>query len=127
MSSAERNSSGTVETRLLDLIGRGYRFIHPRDDDGNVVAVVGIRAHGSVVDVVRLNAEDDVLASRVPGDEADVLSPRKLLWRCRGTADEVLDELLALADDYGADRTRPGRGCWAPDRDGRAKWLASAS
>lgn len=111
----------------MDLIDRGYRFLHPCDDDGRVVAVVGIRAHGSVIDVVRLNAEDDVVASRVPGDEPDVLSPRKMLWRRRGTADEVLDELLSLADDYGAHRARPISGCWVPGRYGQAKWLASVS
>lgn len=127
MCSADRHEHRSVETRLLDLIHRGYQFVHPRDDNGNVVAVVGIRAHDAVIDVVRLNAEDDVVASRVPGDEADVLAPRKMLWRCRGTADEVLDELLALGDDYGSGRSRPVRGCWVPGRDGRAKWLASAS
>ena len=116
---------GSVEARLLDLIDRGYRFLHPCDGDGHVVAVVGIRAHGSVIDVIRLDAEDDAVATRVPGDEQDVLSPRKLLWRCRGTADEVLDELLALADDYGADRARPVGGCWVPGEHGRAKWLAA--
>lgn len=111
----------------MDLIDRGYRFIHPCDDGGHVVAVVGIRAHGSVIDIIRLNAEDDAVASRVPGDEADILAPGKVLWRCRGNAHEVLDELLALADDYGAERTRPAGGCWVPGRNGHVKWLAAAS
>jgi hypothetical protein len=127
MSSAEVSHHRSVETRLLDLINLGYRFLHPCDDDGQVVAVVGVRAHGSVIDVIRLDAEDDATASRVPGDEPDILAPRQLLWRCRGTAHEVLDELLALADDYGADRARSVRGCWVPGRSGHAKWLAAAS
>ncbi|GAB2978848.1 hypothetical protein LWP59_39565 [Amycolatopsis acidiphila] len=126
MCSADKKSGCPVEARLKDLVDRGYRFIHPSDDDGHVVAVVGIRAHGSVIDVIRLNAEDDAVASRVPGDEPDILSPRKMLWRRRGTAHEVLADLLALADDYGADRARPVGGCWVPGRSGHAKWLAAA-
>ncbi|MTD58063.1 hypothetical protein [Amycolatopsis pithecellobii] len=125
MCSAERKPDGAVETRLMDLIDRGYRFIHPCDDDGNVVAVVGIRAHGSVIDVVRLNAEDDVVASRVPGDEENVLAPRKMLWRRRGAVGEVLNDLLALDDQYGADRARPRGGCWVTGRPGQSKWVAA--
>lgn len=127
MCSAERTSRRAVETRLRDLIDRGYRFLHPCGDDGQVVAVVGVRAHGSVIDVIRLNAEDDAVASRVPGDEPDILTPRKMLWRHRGNADEVLDELLALPDDDGADRAGPVGGCWVPGRNGHAKWLSAAS
>ncbi|KAA9150841.1 hypothetical protein FPZ12_040305 [Amycolatopsis acidicola] len=87
-----------VEQRLSDLIDRGYRFLHPRADDGAVVAVVGIRAHGAVVDIVRLDGEDDATAFRVPEDEPNVLAPRRMLWRCRGEAGDVLEELLALPD-----------------------------
>ncbi|HVW40663.1 MAG TPA: hypothetical protein VHC18_04870 [Amycolatopsis sp.] len=116
----------SVDSRLRDLIGRGYRFIHPRDDRGRVVAVVGIRAHDTVVDVLRIDGEDDVTAFRVPGDEPDILSPRTTLWRCRGAAHDVLDELLALADDHAA-TGRQVRGCWVPGATGRAKWLAAAS
>lgn len=89
----------TVETRLMDLIGRGYRFIHPRDDDGDVVAVVGVRPHGAVIDILRLDAENDATALRVPADEEDILAPTTTLWQCRGAAGKVLDELLALPDD----------------------------
>ncbi|NKQ55953.1 hypothetical protein HFP15_24040 [Amycolatopsis sp. K13G38] len=115
----------SVDARLLSLIDRGYRFIHPRDKNGSVVAVVGIRAHHSVVDVLRMDAEDDVTAFRVPGDEQDILNPRRMLWRCRGTAHTVLDELVELADDY-AGGGRRVTGCWVPGEGGRAKWLAAA-
>ncbi|TNC26119.1 hypothetical protein [Amycolatopsis alkalitolerans] len=126
MCSAEQDLRDSMEARLMDLIDRGYQFIHPRDDDGNVVAVVGIRAHGSVIDVVRLNAEDDVEASRLPGDEADILTPQRRLWSRRGGAGEVLDELLALADSYGEDLACRVSGCWVPGRGSSAKWLAAA-
>jgi hypothetical protein len=115
-----------VDARLMDLMDRGYQFLHPRDDAGSVVAVVGVRAHGAVIDVIRLNAEDDVAAFRVPGDETEVLEPRKMLWRCRGNAHEVLDELIALPDGYGSTGRREVRGCWVPGDGGRAKWLAAA-
>ena len=67
----------TVDARLTDLIGRGYRFLHPRDEHGRVVAVVGVRAHDRVVDVVLLNAEDDVSAYRVAGDEGRQVPRRR--------------------------------------------------
>ncbi|WAL65737.1 hypothetical protein ORV05_33560 [Amycolatopsis cynarae] len=110
--------------RLADLIERGYQFLHPRDDQGRIVAVVGIRVHDSVIDMIRLEAEDDATALRLPGDEADVLAPRRVLWRSQGTARRVLDDLLTLADDAYA---VPGRvhGCWVPGEHGRAKWLAA--
>ncbi|GAB2966082.1 hypothetical protein LWP59_22475 [Amycolatopsis acidiphila] len=93
------DETGSVETRLMDLIGRGYRFIHPRDSDGAIVAVVGVRPHGTVIDILRLDAENDATALRVPADEQDLLAPSKTLWHCRGAAGDVLDELLALPDD----------------------------
>ncbi|MTD57250.1 hypothetical protein [Amycolatopsis pithecellobii] len=97
MSATEDTDS--VEARLTDLIDRGYRFIHPRDQDGTVVAVVGVRPHGTVVDILRLEGEDEATALRVPADEQDPLTPSQTLWRCHGAAGQVLDELLALPDD----------------------------
>lgn len=96
-----------AEARLRHLIDRGYRFLHPRDDEGAVVAVVGVRAHHTVVDVVRLDAEDDVTAVRVPAGEPDMFAPGKALWRSHGEACHVLDELLALPDT-GQARRRAG-------------------
>jgi hypothetical protein len=93
------DGTGSVETRLMDLIERGYRFIHPRDADGAVVAVVGVRPHGPVIDILRLDAENDATALRVPADEQDLLAPSRTLWHFHGPAGEVLDELLALPDD----------------------------
>ncbi|HJQ44954.1 MAG TPA: hypothetical protein VJ870_01350 [Amycolatopsis sp.] len=126
MCSDTAETKATVESRLMDLIGRGYQFIHPRDRDGGVVAVVGIRAHHTVVDVLRIDGEDDVTAFRIPGAEEDILNPRTILWRCRGEADEVLDHLLALPDSHAA-TGRQVSGCWVPGDTGRAKWLAAAS
>jgi hypothetical protein len=87
-----------VSDQLRALRERGFTFIDPRDERGDVVAVVGVRVHDNVVDVVRLHGEDDVEASRVPCDE-DILAPRKVFWQRAGSAGEVLAGLLDLPDD----------------------------
>ncbi|RSM66705.1 hypothetical protein DMH03_06295 [Amycolatopsis sp. WAC 01376] len=118
-----------IESGLQELIHRGYQFVHPCDANGEVMAVVGVRVHDNVVDVVRLNAEDDVVATRMPGTEEDILEPAVWLWRSAGDAATVLTALLALPDE----RT-PGalflpetaaKGCWVPGRGGTSKWLAA--
>ncbi|SFA75504.1 hypothetical protein SAMN05216266_101237 [Amycolatopsis marina] len=126
---SSRDAVQAVETEktLRRLIDRGYRFVHPRDADGEVLAVVGVRAHGTVIDVVRLEAEDDVLAIRMPADEADILEPRTQLWRSTGEMCSVIDELLSLGDKEYAPGSADTRGCWVPGEAGRAKWLMASA
>jgi hypothetical protein len=98
---AERggNSAGSsTADQIMELRARGFYFIDPRDKGGEVVAVVGVRAHDNVIDVVRLHSEDEAIASRMPGDD-DILAPTKIFWRQEGPATEVLGEMLALPDD----------------------------
>ncbi|SFP75808.1 hypothetical protein SAMN05421810_103323 [Amycolatopsis arida] len=123
MTSSPEQRAVDTETALRRLIDRGYRFVHPRDARGEVVAVVGIRAHGSVIDMVRLEAEDDVIAMRMPGDEADVLEPKTVLWRSSGDLRRVVGELLSLGDDEYAVSRGHSSGCWVPDDAGRSKFL----
>ena len=87
-----------IETGLQELVARGYQFVHPADENGEVLAVVGVRVHDEVVDVVRLNAEDDVVATRMPGTEDNIFEPERWLWRRRGDGATVLTEILALPD-----------------------------
>ena len=89
----------STDLRLAELVSRGFRFMHPRNPDGHVVAVIGVRAHHNVIDVVWLRGEDDVIATRMPGDETNFLTPARVIWRSSGTAGEVLGELLGLPDD----------------------------
>lgn len=111
-------------TKLLQgLVARGYRFAYRRDTDGGVLSVLGVRPHHTVVDVVRINAEDDVGATRIPGDEVDILDPAKVLWRRDGDAHAVLDELLALPDTAGNPEGRAVTGCWIRGEGGRAIWV----
>ena len=100
MSSAEAVAPAVydIESGLQELVARGYQFVHPADDRGEVLAVVGVRVHDDVVDVVRLNAEDDVEATRMPGTEENILEPERWLWRRRGHGTQVLSEVLALPD-----------------------------
>jgi hypothetical protein len=95
---AERESAGSTEAQLLELRARGFRFIDPRDEGGEVVAVVGVRAHDNVLDVVRLHSEDHAIAMRLPGGE-DILRPTRIFWCQEGPANEVMSSLLALPDD----------------------------
>lgn len=121
-----------AETRLRALIARGFRFLHPRDAHGETLAVVGVRVHHDVVDVVHLEAEDAVVAMRVPSCEPNVLAPTRTWWRSAGSVCDVLDELLRLPDDRTPAATgqlvhaqgRPS-GCWVPGAPGRAKWVAA--
>jgi hypothetical protein len=100
MSSAEGAVAAVydIETGLQELVARGYQFVHPADEQGEVLAVVGVRVHDNVVDVVRLNAEDDVVATRMPGTEENIFEPERWLWRRHGDGTEVLREILALPD-----------------------------
>ncbi|MFF5985566.1 hypothetical protein [Prauserella flavalba] len=119
----------TVEDVLGELIERGYRFVHPRNEQGEIITVVGVRAHGTVIDIVRLDAEDDVLAMRMPGDEQNILAPETILWKRSGAMHTVVADLLRLADDDFAPRAESEtRGCWVPSgRAGRAKWLVATA
>lgn len=91
------SAGSSTEDQILELRARGFYFIDPRND-GEVVAVVGVRAHDNVIDVVRLHSEDDAIASRMPSDE-DIVAPTKVFWTQVGPASVVLDEMLALPDD----------------------------
>lgn len=124
------DAAAEVENALGRLIERGYKFVHPRDAQGEIISVVGVRVHGTVVDVVRLDAEDEVTAMRMPADEVDVLAPTTLLWRREGHIREVVDALLELPDSSASQslsRGATGRGCWVSGPRGRAKWLRATA
>lgn len=112
-----------ITNGLRALVARDFQFTHPRDGSGSLVAVIGIRVHGGVFDILQLFGENDADAARIPGDEPDVLFPNKVLWRTNGKAADVIDELLALPaprPEIGTSAT----GCWVPTQPGRSTWLA---
>jgi hypothetical protein len=120
-----------ITDKLCALMSMGYRFLHPRNADGNVVAVTGIRVHHDVIDVVQLYGEDDANAVRMSGSEPDVLSPKSVLWRTSGTPDAVIADLLHLAEPVTAAPEPPAdgahTGCWVATRPGRATWLPTSA
>ncbi|MBE9375121.1 hypothetical protein IQ251_11780 [Saccharopolyspora sp. HNM0983] len=111
---------------LQSLVAKDFQFAHPRDSTGELVAVVGIRPHRGVIDILQLFGEDDADAARVPGDEPDVLFPKKVLWRTSGPARHVIDALLGLADPAPDVGTR-AHGCWIPTHAGNSSWLAASA
>jgi hypothetical protein len=111
---------------LQALMARDFQFAHPRDTAGGLVAVVGIRVHRGVFDILQLFGENDADAARIPGDEADVLFPSKVLWRTTGPAREVINDLLALSEPAPDLGTQP-TGCWLPTHAGRSAWLAATA
>jgi hypothetical protein len=97
------SSTGTaaegVDAQLRALVRRGFRFVDPRDEHGDVLAVVGVRAHDDVIDVVEIHGEDDAVATRMPPDQ-DLLAPRRVHWREQGPVSVVLAKLSFLPDRY---------------------------
>lgn len=128
-SSAETMAVHDTEAQLRELVERGFRFVHPTDAEGELAAIVGVRVHGSVVDVVKLHDEGDVVATRMPGDETDILSPRHVLWQTTGYVGDVLANLLSLPDELepGEGTGEEASGCWVPVRPGSAKWISAAN
>lgn len=110
---------------LRALMALGFRFAHPRRPDGAIAAVVGVRAHDNVVDLVQLLGERDADAARIPGDEPNILSPRRVLWRATGPAHTVLQQVLDLGDTGIARNVADTRqsGCWMSIGPRRAVWL----
>ncbi|HEX5121046.1 MAG TPA: hypothetical protein VFW65_38160 [Pseudonocardiaceae bacterium] len=116
-----------VADQLHALIVQGFRFAYPRRANGEIAAVVGVRAHHNVVDIVQLFGEHDADAARIPGDEPDILSPRHVIWRATGPANNVLQQVLDHQDIDCTDIT-PGsahNGCWLSAGPSHAVWLPS--
>ena len=112
-----------ITSDLRALTARDFEFAHPRDASGTLVAVVGLRVLNDVIDVVKLFAEDDAEAVRVPGDEPDVLFPERVLWRTTGTTPEVITDVTGLDEPPRQRHTQP-TGCWPPAPSSRPmSWL----
>lgn len=124
-----RDPVADVADMLRILVARGFRFIHPRGADGDLLAIQGVRAHDNVIDVVVIRAEDEAKAARMPGDELDVLRPGTTLWQTTGQARSVLVALLALRDrtERKPVLTGPRVGCWVPTEPGHATWLRATT
>ncbi|WP_249124252.1 hypothetical protein [Saccharopolyspora erythraea] len=124
-----RTITGGVTNEITDglqaLMSRDFQFAHPRDSAGTLVAVVGLRVHHNVIDIVQLYGEDDADAARIPGDEPDVLFPQTVIWRTSGRARDVIKQVLRLEDPV--EIGTAAKGCWMPTHAGRSTWLAASA
>ena len=101
-----------LEGQLHALMARGFTFAHPCHPGGDIVAVVGVRAHHDVIDIVQLLDEHNADAARMPSDETDILFPRRVIWRATGPAHEVLKRILDLDDNGPTTTDAPHPGWW---------------
>lgn len=115
-----------IDQRLLRMRALGFKFAAGRDNTGAIADLVAVRVHHGVIDIVELYGEDDVLATRIPGDEPDIARPRTVLWRMSGSAVDVLDGLLDVPDPILDQRIQTPDGCWFPLEPGRMVWFAAA-
>jgi hypothetical protein len=102
------SSSADVNERFIAMRALGFRFGTNRDAAGMVVALVAARMHDGVIDIVQIYGEQDADATRISCHEPDILFPRAVFWRTTGSANQVIDALLDLADP-------------APNRGGRLR------
>jgi hypothetical protein len=108
-----------LDEQLHALMARGFSFAHPCHPSGEIVAVVGVRTHHDVIDIVQLLDEHNADAARVPNDEPNILFPRRVMWRATGPAHEVLKRILDLDDNGPTTTDASCRGWWistSPDR-----------
>lgn len=108
----------------------GFRFGTSRDAGGLVVSLVGARTHQGVIDIVQLYGEHDADATRVSCHEPYILFPRAVFWRTTGSASQVIDELLGLAEpapdsgDHPRTSQPGGRGSGPAKLDQRSQWVS---
>jgi hypothetical protein len=108
-----------LDEQLRALMARGFSFAHPcLPGSDDIVAVVGVRAHHDVIDIVQLLGEHNADAARIPSDEPNVLFPRRVMWRATGPAHEVLKRILDLDDNGPTTTDASRRGWWtcSPER-----------
>lgn len=87
-----------IEHRLRILRALAFHFARTRDDSGEVIALVGVRMHHDVIDIIQLYSECDADAIRIP---STVLNGRPLgmpQWSASGAPAEVIDMVLSLPD-----------------------------
>jgi hypothetical protein len=90
-----------ISARLQTMRALSYEFATDHADDGSIDALVGVRVHHGVIDIFELYGEDEATATRLPDSEPNIMFASTVLWHTRGTAYDVIDELLSLPDPDG--------------------------
>lgn len=93
---AGHNGAGDISARLQAMRALHYEFATDQAPDGSIEALVGVRVHDGVIDIFELYGEDEATATRLPDSEPNIMLARTVLWHTRGTAYQVIDELLSL-------------------------------
>ncbi|WP_093415951.1 hypothetical protein [Saccharopolyspora flava] len=84
---------------LRQLVLRGFQLMPPvRDGSGELEALIYVRPHGDVIDIVEVLAEDHVRAARVPRRGEIRTDDSAAYWRVAGGVIEVVDQVLALPE-----------------------------
>jgi hypothetical protein len=84
--------------RLRHLRALAFYFARTRDDAGELVALVGIRMHHGVIDIIQIYSEYDAAAIRLPSTVLEDRRPDPPLWSASGPPEDVIDTLLGLPD-----------------------------
>lgn len=90
-----------ISSRLQAMRAMHFEFATDEAPDGSIEALVGVRVHHGVIDIFELYGEDEATATRLPDSEPNIVLARTVLWHTRGTAYQVIDELLSLPDPDG--------------------------
>ncbi|MBQ0923682.1 MULTISPECIES: hypothetical protein [Saccharopolyspora] len=97
MPSSEQVGEPDPSMWLRQLVLRGFQLMPPvRDGTGELEALIYVRPHGDVIDIVEVLAEDHVRAARVPRRGEIRTDDNAAYWRTTGNVVDVVDEVLAL-------------------------------
>ncbi|MEV4645431.1 hypothetical protein [Saccharopolyspora sp. NPDC049357] len=99
MTSSERVGEPDPSMWLRQLVLRGFQLMPPvRDGTGELEALIYVRPHGDVIDIVEVLAEDHVRAARVPRRGEIRTDDNAAYWRTNGNVVDVVDQVLALPE-----------------------------
>lgn len=126
-----------ISSGLTAMRANHFEFAADHDEEGAVVALMGVRVHHGVIDIFELHGEDDATATRFPDrnlhlngrdllSERNIMLARTTLWHTHGSASSVIDDLLNLSNpDIDSERTDQ-----PPKRNGHRvapkRWPATA-
>lgn len=99
MLSSEQAGQPDPSMWLRQLVLRGFQLMPPvRDGTGELEALIYVRPHGDVIDIVEVLAEDNVRAARVPRRGEIRTDDNAAYWRTSGAVIDVVDQVLALPE-----------------------------
>ena len=83
--------------KLVELRDKGFRFMHLRDEAGQLDRIIGFKQVRGFVDSILFWSETEARAGRVPAVR-DSGRPVQAVWIFEGPLVEAVDRLLELPD-----------------------------